>query len=164
MDRLLYTLALVSTLVAASIQVFAQPQDTPVTSIAAEVPAPSILGSTRQITLSALPMLSARLNLTEAQQTQIRSLLQAAEKAAAPQIEAQKRASKAFADALVAGAGEAELTALAKAAMQAESEVLAQRIRTLSALRALLDEDQKKQFSNMMERTTMPWRGIPVSG
>lgn len=129
----------------------------------ANLPAPSVIGALRTVTLATYPMLETRLKLTDEQKNKIKEMFVQADKAAEPKIMAQRVAAKAFADGIAAGIDDADLLKLGGAATAAEGAVLTERVKALCNLRKILNADQNKDLTSMLERVTMPWRGAAIA-
>jgi Spy/CpxP family protein refolding chaperone len=122
-------------------------------------PKPSVLMAMRLISPQTALPLSKYLSLSDAQKTQVTDLLTKAEAAVIPKIEAQRKATQEFVEAMADGsATEAALTAAADRAYKAELAVVAEKIKTLVQLRALFSEQQKMDFNKYVEDRTVPWR------
>lgn len=122
-------------------------------------PAPCIAPTLRVLQSSMLPMLTTRLNLTADQQTKIKDLVTQCEQACLPKIEAQIQATQNYITLLTKdGVTEAELTAAVNTTMKAEGDILIEKVKTLTAIRALLTPDQNKTLTEMLTQWTSPWQ------
>lgn len=123
------------------------------------VPSPCVVNALRILSPQRIQMLAERLKLTDDQKTRIAGILNKSEDMQKPLIQTQKVAAEEFVVGLTkAGLHEAELQAVADAAMKAESVILTQRIKTLVALRAALNPDQVTELNTMIDQTTVIWR------
>ena len=123
-------------------------------------PTPCILQALRLLHPQLMPFLAKRLNLTDAQKTQIADLLTKSEDAIKPKIEEQRKAAADFAIAMAkSDTTEAALLAAAEKAQKAEMAIIADRIKTLVAVRAAFTDQQKTDFTQFVEQRTMIWRG-----
>jgi Spy/CpxP family protein refolding chaperone len=122
-------------------------------------PVPCILPTLKSISLQMMPMLAARLKLTEDEKTKALDLLTKLDNDIKPKIENQNKSARDYTTVLVnPNTTQAELTAAADKVMKAEADVLTARIGGLFALKALLTADQNKQLAEFLDQTTRPWR------
>lgn len=173
MTRNLYTLVLVCALVLASLTVFADttpsaPESSatpPVMISPASVPAPSVLTALRMISIQSYPVLESQLKLTDAQKPRVRDLLTKAEEKFKTLIEAQRKAGRAFVEALTAKTDETMLISLGQAAAKADADLIAEKVKTLDALRALLTDQQNMDLNKALDRIGIMWkiRSVPPS-
>lgn len=104
-------------------------------------------------------LLSERLKLTEDQNTKVAQVMVKADEALKPLIEAQRKAAQDYAVLLIKpDAREADVKIAADAAIKAEGAILAERIKLLYAIRALLTPEQLSQFNSALEMQTRIWR------
>jgi Spy/CpxP family protein refolding chaperone len=127
------------------------------------VPAPSVLTALRVIALGSYPVLESQLKLTDAQKPQVRDLLTKAEEKFKTLIEAQRKAGRAFVEALTAKIDEARMISLGQAAAKADADLIAEKVRTLNALRALLTDQQNADLNTVLDRAAMMWKMGPGS-
>lgn len=122
-------------------------------------PVPCILPTLKIISAQMMPLLSARLNLTEDQKGKVLELLTKLDSDLKPKIENQNKAARDYIALLTnPNAAQAELAAAGDKVLKAESEVLKTRIGGLFALRALLTADQNKLLTDYLDNSTKPWR------
>ncbi len=122
-------------------------------------PAPCILPTLKIISAQMMPMLGARLNMTEDEKTKVLDLLTKLDNDIKPKIENQIKAARDYIAVLTnPNATQAELAAGGDKAMKAESEVLQARISGLFALKALLTPDQNKLLAELLQQSTRPWQ------
>ncbi|MEN6357874.1 MAG: Spy/CpxP family protein refolding chaperone [Armatimonadota bacterium] len=115
------------------------------------LPAPCLMSSLHVINSNAVPMLSARLNLTDEQKAKVTELFSESEKTLNPAIQEQQKAVDKYTKVLLDNnASESELTSAAVEAMKAESSIVTQKIKTLEGLRALLNDDQKSKLNTVL--------------
>ncbi len=171
MTRNLYTLILICALAPASLTVFAQTTPSapgssappPVIISPASVPAPSVLTALRVMSLQSYPVLESQLKLADAQKPRVRDLLTKAEGKFRPLIEAQRKAGRTFVEALTAKTDEARMISLGQAATKADADLIAEKVRTLNALRALLTDQQNADLNKVLDRAAMMWKMGPGS-
>jgi len=127
-------------------------------------PVPCILPTLKIISAQMVPMLAARLSLSEADKAKVLDLLTKSDNDIKPKIENQVKAAQDYTTLLAnPKASQAELVAAADKAMKAESEVLMVRIQALFTLKALLNEEQNKQLAEYLDQFAKPWRERPGS-
>ncbi|MGC8862709.1 MAG: Spy/CpxP family protein refolding chaperone [Armatimonadota bacterium] len=129
-------------------------------------PRPCALMALRFIRSSLVPRLTRDLGLTDEQATRASELLSKADEKMSPLIEEQRRATEEFARALAKpDSSHAALVAAFEKAMKTETALASELIKTLFALRDLLNDQQKEQFNKLVEMQTRPWtREAVVSG
>lgn len=166
MNRILYTLILICALAAASAASFAQ--STPPAATAppqlidpSAVPAPGVLSALRLIALQSYPVLETQLKLTDAQKPQVRGLLEKAEARFKPLIEAQRNAGRAFVEALASKTDEAKLISLGQAATKGDADLIAEKVKTVTAIRALLTGQQNTDLNALLGRISLMWKTVP---
>ena len=126
-------------------------------------PAACILSTLKIVSAQMMPMLAARLNLTEDDKAKVLDVLTKADKDIKPKIENQIKLARDYTAVLVnPNAKQTELAAAADLVMKAESEVLTARIQGLFALKALLTAEQNKQLAEYMDQFARPWRERPT--
>lgn len=109
-------------------------------------------------------MLSSRLKLTDEQKSKINDLMSKADAAVKPKIESQKKAVDKYMQLLQKNdVTETELIAAADEAIKAESVIVTEKLKTLQALRALLNDDQKTELNSMLTRIVSPIRIAPMT-
>jgi len=122
-------------------------------------PVACILPTLKIVSAQMMPMLAARLNLTEDEKAKVLDVLTKFDKDIKPKIENQIKLARDFTAVLVnPNATQAELAAAADKVMKAESEVLTARIQGLFALKALLTAEQNKQLAEFLDQFAKPWR------
>jgi len=122
-------------------------------------PRPSILFAFRFLNPRAVDSMAKELNLSDAQKAQVTELINKLEEASKPKIQAQHKAAEEFAVALAdPSKTEAELKAAADKVFKAESDLVAENIKTLNAIRALLTQEQSAAMKKFLEQRTMPYR------
>ncbi|MCE5315535.1 MAG: hypothetical protein ABFD49_09570 [Armatimonadota bacterium] len=122
-------------------------------------PAPCLMSSLHIINQGAVAMLSSRLHLTDDQKTSAGDMLKQADLALKPKIDIQKKAGQKYADLLLKNdTPEPALLAAADEAMKAESVIVAEKIKTLRALRALLNDQQNTELNSMLAQFAAPWQ------
>jgi Spy/CpxP family protein refolding chaperone len=127
-------------------------------------PAPSPLSTLHIISRSGISMLSSRLKLTDEQKSKINDLMSKADAAVKPKIESQKKAVDKYMQLLQKNdVTETELIAAADEAIKAESVIVTEKLKTLQALRALLNDDQKTELNSMLTRIVSPIRIAPMT-
>ena len=128
------------------------------------MPRPCVLQALRGLQPQMAEMLTRLLSLSDDQKKQVAEVLMKAEEALKSKVEAQRKADEEFLTALVKeDSDKAALTAAGDKAIKAESAVLAEQIKTLLDLRALLSDQQKKDLGRFLEQRGMMWRagGMP---
>lgn len=174
MKRLLVILTL-STLIIAAASVMAQDGPPPAPGAPAGmarpsapgspnmvVPAPCISSAMRLVHPRMMPTLDEKLALTAEQKGKINDLLMKSEEEGVQLVMAQRKASEDFAVVLAKpNATEAEITAAAKKAMDAETAIITAKAKTMIEIRSALTEEQKKAFTEMLEQYTTMWRVKP---
>ncbi|MHB9037327.1 MAG: hypothetical protein ACYC64_11730 [Armatimonadota bacterium] len=104
-------------------------------------------------------MLASRLQLTDQQKADVDALLKQADVALKPRIDQQRKAGEKYADLLLKNdTQESALLAAAEEAMKTESVIVAEKIKTLTSLRALLNDQQKVNLNSMLAQFSAPWR------
>lgn len=125
-------------------------------------PVPCVLSALRVLHPRMTPMLAARLSLSDEEKAKVLDLLTKADEALKPKIEAQKKAAEEFVNSLTKdGLDQAALIAAGENAMKAESAILAEKIKTLADLRAILTSRQKIELNKMLEQFSSPWKPRP---
>ena len=123
------------------------------------MPAPYVSQVFRLVEPRMVPMLAARLQLTEDEKAKVTKLLTDADKAIEPVILAQKAAEEEFAAALVDKSTTQEaLLAAGQKATQAEQALLNEKIKTLFSLRAALNDEQNQKLDELLKQYTRPWQ------
>jgi len=123
------------------------------------VPRPCILATFRPLSPQMTPVLVGRLKLEDPVKTKVTELLAKADADLKPNIDAQRKASEAFVVVLAKpNATESELAAAGEVVMKAEAEIVAQKVKTIVALRALLTSEQNDELSKLIDQYTSPWR------
>lgn len=122
-------------------------------------PRPCALMMLRFLRPSMVPSLVKILSLTDDQTSKVTDLLTKADEAAKPKVEDQRKATKDFATALASpDASQAALVTAFEKAMKSETAIAAESVKTLFALRGLLTDQQKADFTKMIESRTDAWR------
>jgi Spy/CpxP family protein refolding chaperone len=122
-------------------------------------PAPCLMSSLHIINQGAMPMLAARLQLTDEQKTSVGEMLKQADAALKPKIDLQRKAGEKYVDLLLKNdSSESALLAAAEEAMKTESVIVAEKIKTLQAVRALLNDQQKASLNSVLAQFSAPWR------
>ncbi len=120
-------------------------------------PAPCLMSSLHIICKTGIDMLSSKLKLTDDQKTKVDDLMSKADTAIKPKIDHQKKAIEAYSELLAkSDTSDAVLLAAADEVMKAEAAIVAEKIKTLQALRALLDDQQKNELNSILLRYTAP--------
>jgi len=118
---------------------------------------PCIAMALRVIGQGGINRIAVRLKLSEAERAKVTDLITKAEETGKPLIDAQRKAAEEFANAMVKEeTTEASLTALAEAAMKAETAAVNYKIKVLFALEAILTPQQKTDLLKMLELTDTP--------
>lgn len=140
----------------------APPMQGPSSSKPASVmPLPCPVSSLHIISGRAIRLLTARLDLTDDQKTKVENLLTKADDELKPVIEEQKKANERYTKLLLSNdTSESDLNAAAMEAMKVEPKIMAQKIKTLVALRALLNDDQKTKLNTILGQFSL---SSPVS-
>ena len=123
------------------------------------MPPPCVVSALRVVNARSMPMLEQQLKLADDQKAKVLDYLTKADEGLKSKIDAQRKAGEAFAMALAkAGSSEATLTAAGTAAMNAESAVLNDKIKTLIGLRAMLTSEQNAELDKMLSMVTSSYR------
>lgn len=121
-------------------------------------PVPSILPTLRLIDAGMLPTLGFLLNMTDDQKAKALDLLNKAEEERKPKVAAQIKAAEEYIALLGrTGSSAGELTAAAQKVMAADNDLMAGRIRTFVAFRALLTPEQNKRLAEELEQSARRW-------
>lgn len=135
------------------------PQMGPGPGMAGPMPPPCIITSLRILQSRMMPMLEVHLKLTADQKAKVVDFLSKSEEAMRPLIDAHRKASEVFVDALATtGTTEAALRTAGENVMKAEAALLAERVKTFIGLRALLTNEQNQELNKIMIQNTAPWR------
>lgn len=122
-------------------------------------PKPCIVTSLRLLNPRVMHVLNDRLKLSAEQEPKVRDLLTKSEEAAKPLVEAHRKAAEEYVMLLVKpGANQADIIAAAERASKVEAAIVAEQVKTLFALRALLNGEQNSQLNTLIDGQTTIWK------